>query len=111
MSLNWKRATILIACILLSGCYGPFRKYQPQWAKNIQQSFEQQIRVDEAYKSAELPSYWVGKPLNEVIESWGQPDAFAIGTKGDGTVSYRTGDFHGFTIIVKQGIVAEVVKF
>ena len=88
------------------GLYSGFRVMEAYSGKTI-------LGKDDP-KAAECGSPYqrfVGQSLDKVIYCWGQPNTFALGTKGDGYVTYRQGDFNGFQVILKEGVVTDIIKY
>ncbi len=114
----------LAAVVLLAGCANT------PMGRAVRESVYTKARALDSYTGevhAEVPKsqecqfiQLIGQPLSAVIECFGQPDIYALGTEGDGHVAYRlrglyglppTNPTHGFTVLLRKGKVVDIVRF
>lgn len=130
--MRWLLGLLVLA--LSSGC-------ATTWGKNLTATLEARNRLIQAYQgkpsSEKDPLYatcgqytqWIGQPAQRVIECWGQPDSYLVGTQGGGTMVFYAGaadqseafsvllggkvqhGTSGFRVDLREGKVLEIYKF
>jgi len=117
---------IMLLVVVLAGCANT------PMGRSVRESFYTQARALDSYKGevhADVPksqecqfAQLIGQPLAAVIECFGKPHVYALGTEGDGHVSYQVGALygitptgadptHGFTVMLRKGKVVYIVRF
>lgn len=121
-----KATIILLSIMILAGCANT------PMGKAVRESFYTQARALDSYTGevhADVPKsrecqfpQLIGQPLSAVIECFGKPNVYALGTEGDGHVSYQVGALYGitptgaaphngFTVLLRKGKVVDIVRF
>lgn len=121
------KATIIsLSIMMLAGCANT------PMGKAVRESVYTQARARDSFMGeihADVPksqecqfAQLIGQPLSVVMECFGEPSVYALGTEGDGHVAYRVGALygwtptgapphHGFTVLLRKGKVVDIVRF
>ncbi len=109
--LRVKVVAVVLIAPLISGCYGPFRKYQPQWVKSFVHQLEGAAQLMEDYKTGAYAQL-VGKSAEDVVNRYGAPDHYSIDVHNSGWSAYyeNRNTLSGLQFVVDKGRVVNVIR-